>query len=245
MRPVQPRVHFSRLSSGVIATVSSRDYAAGGQIDKWSLYDRGGVPHRWSARSELSEVQGVYPHITFGVTMRIPLILATILIGGYCVATAQPARPATASQPAALRCTIAVPERGVIVTGPGHPPLHVVLENVSDHPLRLIDEWNSWGFFNLTLNFTTPDGAKHKIEKVGRDWDKNFLTSTILQPGQMLVRDVAFDPAVWTGLPEAGIVTLTATFKQDEPGKLDDKGPAYWSGTAESPEVKIELRKGQ
>jgi hypothetical protein len=173
--------------------------------------------------------------------MRITLIVTTVLLAAYCIAPAQPAPPA-ATQPS-LTCIVAVPERGVVQLGPGHAPLHVVLTNVSDRPLRIIDDWNSWGYFNLTLQYTAADGTSHKIEKVGRDWTRNFLTDTTLAPGQMLVRDVAFDPAIWTGLPDAGVVTVTATFKQDEPKELDQKGAAYWSGTAESAAVKFEVRK--
>lgn len=143
----------------------------------------------------------------------------------------------------ALTVRIAVPQRGAVVARDDHSHFSVVIENVSAQPQKVIDEWNSWGYFNLRFEYTTAGGEKRRIEKQGRDWSKNFLTTTTLQPGEVLVWDVYLDPAVWSDLPvpEKGeqTVTIRAVFTQEDPKDPKEK---VWQGTAESPEQKLTFR---
>jgi hypothetical protein len=136
-----------------------------------------------------------------------------------------------------LRIRIAVPERGMVAARDKHSHFNVVIENVSDQPQKIVDEWNSWGYFDLRLEYTLPNGETRRMEKQDRGWDKNFLTTTTLKPGEVTVWDVALDDSVWTNLPvpktgEAK-VTIRAIFSQKE-GVAD-----AWHGEVTSPDQEI------
>lgn len=143
-----------------------------------------------------------------------------------------------------LKIGIAVPERGVVVVTDDESHFHVVIQNVSDKPQKIIDEWNSWGYFNLCFEFTTPAGEKKVMEKLGRDWSKNFLTTTTLQPGEVLVRDVFLSDTIWSNLPVMGKddakVRLRAIFEQ----KLEqaDEKVDMWQGRITSADQEITFR---
>ena len=111
------------------------------------------------------------------------VILAAVAMGGTA--------PVGQDHPA-LRIRIAVPQRSMVAVRDKHSHFDVVMENVSDKPLKIIDEWNSWGYDDLRFEFTLPTGAQKKMEKLGRAWDKNFLTTTTLKPGEVTVWEVAY-----------------------------------------------------
>jgi hypothetical protein len=79
--------------------------------------------------------------------------------------------------------------------------LHVIIENVSDKPQKLFEEWNSWGYDNLTLQWTDAQGKTGKVAKVPGFWTVNYPSTVVLQPGEAIVRDISFDPKLWKGWP--------------------------------------------
>jgi len=166
------------------------------------------------------------------------LIAVVVLAATTFVAKVPSSQPALA--PAGLSIRVAVPERGTVSVGDGHPALNVVIENTSATPQGVIDEWNSWGYFNLTLEYTFPNGVRKSIVKKNDfAWTKNNLTFTTLQPGQCLVRDVFFDPKIWSGLPEVTkdtVVSVTASLKQEE------NGANIWHGSVQSAPVQVTVR---
>jgi hypothetical protein len=138
---------------------------------------------------------------------------------------------------------IAVPERGMVALRDKRSHFDVVIENESDKPQKIIDEWNSWGYYDLCLEFTMPGGEKKKMEKLGRAWDKNFLTSTTLKPGEVTVWEVVLDDSIWTNLPvpktgEAK-VAVRAIF-----GQKDDVADV-WHGEVSSPDQEITFWKAE
>ena len=121
------------------------------------------------------------------------------------------------------------------------PLLHVIIENISNKPQSHFDEWNSWGYCNLSLQWTDADGKTGTVAKVPRGWDRNFPTATILQPGEALVRGVSFDPKLWQGWP-TGTGSITLTLKvlyhsKDEP-KIPNSATG-WTGTVVSKEQTV------
>ncbi|MBD2767539.1 hypothetical protein IC235_06505 [Hymenobacter sp. BT664] len=74
---------------------------------------------------------------------------------------------------------------------------HVLLYNPSDKPLRLFEEWNSWGYFGLSFDLTYPDGRVVHSEKTSVGWDKNVPTFTVIAPKGYYVFEVSFDPSRW------------------------------------------------
>jgi hypothetical protein len=173
--------------------------------------------------------------------MRFALTLVSFaVLASWAVCPAPPVSAQGDAPRPSLTVKIAVPQGGAVAARDDRSHFHVVIENVSAQPQKVIDEWNSWGYFNLRFEYTTAAGEKKRMEKLGRDWSKNFLTTTTLQPGEATVWDVHLDPAVWSDLPvpEKGeqTVSIRAVFAQEDP-KVD-----AWRGKVESPEQKITFR---
>jgi hypothetical protein len=179
------------------------------------------------------------------------LALAVVVAAAALTAgpSAAPAAAADALGPG-LKIRIAVPQRDAVVArDDGRSHFHVVIENVSAAPQKVIDEWNSWGYFNLRFEYVTGGGERKVMEKLGRDWSKNFLTTTTLEPGEVTVWDVYLDDAVWTNLPLAEQdrelkVRIRAIFQQKDGaggGGGGDDGNA-WRGQIESPEREMTFR---
>ena len=173
----------------------------------------------------------------------IALLIGVVLCGIGSVTAAPPTtKPAEPAAPLSVR--IGVQEPNVGVAYQKDPVIHIVLTNTSAVPLGILDEWNSFGYFNMTLDYTLADGTHHSMaKKKDMLWDKNYPSATTVQPGECLVRDVHLDPHVWSGLPtDAGRyeATFTATFKQS-----DQRTAGVWHGTLQSPPVKVEFDMGR
>jgi hypothetical protein len=139
-----------------------------------------------------------------------------------------------------LKVSVSVQETEPDLVIGGKIPLHVVIENISSAPQNVFEEWNSFGYFALTLEYATQDGVKGVMCKRIVGWTRNWSTFIVLQPGQVLVRDVFLDPKFWSGLPtvrgDATIITVKAIFTQGS--GLDDP---VWQGKIESLPVQLKI----
>jgi hypothetical protein len=87
--------------------------------------------------------------------------------------------------------------RGLIGVGGKYQrhQLHVVVTNVSDEPLRIWDQWNSWGYHNLTLSLKLENGDETELQRFGgRAWSQNAPDSVELGPGEHYVLAVWLMP---------------------------------------------------
>lgn len=79
------------------------------------------------------------------------------------------------------------------------PVLLVALRNTSRSPVRVWDEGNSWGFYNLRVEITAEDGAPLGRPLVVRRgpmmWFGNSPEYGVLPPGETLVRILALEGA--------------------------------------------------
>lgn len=88
------------------------------------------------------------------------------------------------------------------------PHINVVLQNTSDKPIRVYQDWNSWGYYNLTLQITSVDGKKlDKPLNIGRGpgmWLANTASTDIIEAGQAMVREVRLNlpPEVFAPKPQ-------------------------------------------
>ena len=81
-------------------------------------------------------------------------------------------------------------------------PLHVIIDNISDKPQSHFEEWNSWGYGNVTVEWTDAGGKTGTVAKVPGEFTVNYPSTVTLQPGEALVREISFDPQLWQGWPE-------------------------------------------
>jgi len=82
-----------------------------------------------------------------------------------------------------------------------HDKFHVLLTNVSRTPLRVWQEWCSWGYYCLQIEVVEKDGTKHLLKKKPADFYADFPDFVDLQPGQSSVWDVDLrKSSVWRDL---------------------------------------------
>ena len=79
-------------------------------------------------------------------------------------------------------------------------PFYVLLTNTGRKPLKLWDQWNSWGFFSLQLEVIGPDGQKHLSKKKQIQFLINAPTGHVLRPGEAEVWDVELATVAWENL---------------------------------------------
>jgi hypothetical protein len=119
-------------------------------------------------------------------------------------------------------------------------PLHVIIENISDKPQRHFEEWNSWGYGNLKLEWTDGNGKTGTVAKVPGSWDKNGPSTVVLEPGEALVREISFDSKLWHGWPAIAYGTklrLKVTYRSA--GRPNSDG---WTGEVDTQETTVTFR---
>jgi hypothetical protein len=170
---------------------------------------------------------------------RFVMFASGLLLVASLTALPRLARSALRAEGAAkpeVRVSLAVPEGYNTLKS----PLHVIIENVSSAPQQHFEEWNSWGYGNLTVAWTAADGTTGTVKKVPGVFTRNIPTAITLQPGQSLVREIHFDAKLWEGWPAIARfdkLTLQVTYEV----KSDPKAPA-WSGKVTSEEQTILIR---
>ena len=87
-----------------------------------------------------------------------------------------------------------------IVVGKGGK-YKVSFSNGTDKTIKLMTEGCSWGYEMLSFELTNPAGAKSRIERVPKGWDKNVPQPWPAKPGEVLIRQINFGDGTWQGLP--------------------------------------------
>jgi len=110
---------------------------------------------------------------------------------------------------------------------------YVLLTNVSGKPIRLWQEWCSWGYDCLQLEVTEKDGTKHLLKKKRTNFYRNFPDYVELGQGDSVVWRVELRASVWEDLSwlpkdRLPMVKLRALFTISEDG--DSKEHGIWTG---------------
>ena len=75
---------------------------------------------------------------------------------------------------------------------------HVSITNISDEPIRLWEEWNTWGYFSLSFELFDMTGKSlGHIAKSQRRWTINYPSFVEINPGQSHEIEVTLHPSVW------------------------------------------------
>ena len=127
--------------------------------------------------------------------------------------------------------------RGITLIDPSQH-FSVVLTNVGKNRIRLWREWCSWGYFNLSFEAQDENGTQVMVTKKPREWEKNYPDLMVIPPGDHMVFEVTFDPAIWQNSPrpEPGqqrIVSLRAVYQSAD--SKESKAKKVWSGKVVSP----------
>jgi len=114
---------------------------------------------------------------------------------------------------------------------------YVLLTNVSGKPVRVWQEWCSWGYYSLQCEVFREDGTKHLLKKKPTNFYMNFPDFVELQPGESVVWNVELYPLGWEGLswlPKDRVehVKLRAIYTTSV--DQDSKEYGVWTGQAAS-----------
>ena len=167
------------------------------------------------------------------------LLVCTLI----CVAVAVASRPAP---PASLAIQIVGKNIQVNPTS----CFHVVLTNQSDSNIRLWEEGNSWGYFNLTFDIVDSKGKSvGTIQKMSRIWTMNVPSHLELAPNQHHVIDVDLLNFQWNVPIEPSDdgeappdYRLVARYSTNE--GAESLGNAVWTGAIQSNPVDVKLEIG-
>jgi hypothetical protein len=131
--------------------------------------------------------------------------------------------------PSNLQVSLAVSEG----YGQAEKPLHAIIQNTGDQPQQHFEEWNSWGYGNLMLQWTDESGKIGTMKKIAKGWNRNHPTTVTLLPGEALVREITFDPERWEGGPaiRRGMKLRLQVLYQSKP----EKDVPVWVGKSSSP----------
>ena len=128
-------------------------------------------------------------------------------------------------------------ERIAVVDSMSPDPFFVLLTNTGKKPVKLWEEWNSWGYYSLQLEVIGPDGQKHLLKKKPIPFYVNNPERLVLQPGQSAVWDVVLISNVWEDLswiPEEremkAQVKAIYSVKPDEESEIN----GVWTGRVTS-----------
>ena len=134
-----------------------------------------------------------------------------------------------------LALSIAVPVRDK-QRSIGNDLFHVVVRNISTHPVNLWRGGCSWGYYNLTFVVTEESGKSWIVKKKHINFKQNFPDFCTIDPNGDLVIDVTLKPETpetWENPPrhEGGksrTVTLQAIFQIEE--TEESKKFEVWTG---------------
>ena len=143
-------------------------------------------------------------------------------------------------------------------------PFFVVLTNTSDHNLLVWNEECSWGYFNLSFEFTDKDGKVVQVGKTPTGFTVNFPNGYVVLPGRHFVLAVAFrnwdrkDIRDWSNTEKLdGTMTMKAIYKNTNeafPGEKPNPQNKYsdieqklfdsaWVGRVESEPIQVAITR--
>ena len=158
------------------------------------------------------------------------------------------AAPVVRASDSVLSIQIAVaPENGRLAYMNDSSHFHVVLNNASAAPLRIWEDWNSWGYFALSFEISD-DTGKHwtAAKRKEIDFTRNFPSFETIAPANSSVIDVYFgDGKTWDGFPlrkgQEKTVHMRAIFEIVE--SPESKSSAVWVGRVVSNAVQVTFVK--
>jgi hypothetical protein len=185
--------------------------------------------------------------------MRLPFIYAIILLSALAIL------PVKASQWQLVAVPQTTGKDGAVLNI--KEPFQVNLNNTSLHDLKVWKEWCSWGYFNLSFEFTGQDGEVVAVTKGGMMiWYGNMPDGLVVQPGcaySIMVNLSGNNPIgkkEWTGVEALqGKMTMRAIYSNSKEftigGKptskaasdLDKQVNSAWFGTVKSEPIPVTI----
>jgi hypothetical protein len=96
------------------------------------------------------------------------------------------------------------------------PQVTVKLTNVSAKPLRLFEDWNSWGYYQLSFQVVLKSGKEIVLRRGSKVWTMNYASTILVGPGESYeLKPEEFGEMHWPGsaiLKTEGEVSIRAIY---------------------------------
>ena len=139
-----------------------------------------------------------------------------------------------------------VPGRAGITMAQNSPDeFYVVLTNVSKEAQAVWENWNSWGYRNISFEFTTSDGRKFVVSEGPKAFTRNFPSIFLIEPGEHQVYAIRLDKWWEThpSFPKADEVPITLKAIYEVYPTPEAAQYKVWTGRIESKRYSVKLKQ--
>jgi len=135
--------------------------------------------------------------------------------------------------------------RGITMAQNKPDEFYVVLTNISKKPQAVWESWNSWGYKNISFEFTIPDGRKVIVFEGPQDFTRNFPSTFLIEPGEHQVYAIRLDKWWEThpSLPKADEMAITLRAIYEVRPTPEAAKYKVWTGRLESKSYNFALRQ--
>jgi hypothetical protein len=122
---------------------------------------------------------------------------------------------------------------------------YVVLTNVSRDPQPVWEDWNSWGYQNISFELTAADGRTFVASKRQQVFTRNFPSTFLIQPGEHQVYAIRLNKD-WEArpvVPKADKMAITLKAIYEVTPTPEATQYKVWTGRVESRIYKFTLRQ--
>ena len=123
------------------------------------------------------------------------------------------------------------PTQGITIAKDKPREFYVILTNESKDAQAVFEYWNSWGYQNVSFQFTTEAGEKFTASKRSQFFTVNFPSTFLIMPGEHLFYPIKLDQE-WEIKPD---------FKKEGETKISLKAIYQVTATPEATEHKVWL----
>lgn len=122
---------------------------------------------------------------------------------------------------------------------------YVVLTNISKKPQAVWESWNSWGYKNISFEFTIPDGRLFVVSEGPQDFTKNFPSTFLIESGEHQVYAIRLDQGWEThpSLPKTDEMPITLRAIYEVRPTREAAKYKVWTGRLESKKYNFALRQ--
>jgi hypothetical protein len=134
--------------------------------------------------------------------------------------------------------------RSIVIADHKPDEFYVVLTNASRDAQPVFEDWNSWGYQNVSFEFTMPDGRKLVVSKRDQSFTRNVPSTFLIPRGEHRVYAIRLDKQ-WETRPKLSadaetLLTLKAIYQVTAtPEATEHK---VWTGRIESKTYNFTLR---
>jgi len=120
---------------------------------------------------------------------------------------------------------------------------YLVLTNVSGEPQSVWEHGNSWGYRNISFEFTSANGRKAVVSEAAQGFTMNVPSTFLIQAGEHQVYSIELDKW-WEAHPAVPKVdempiTLKAIYEVSSTPQATER--KVWTGRVESKSYKLTL----